>query len=130
MWAPGLKERDGEKVSLEGFFAIACETNDWTALSLDFRRLEIRCGHAHSGRIRSENMSRQPASLPPSGLARINEFPITEEVLWKVPGFKSPYGRAACWGKSTSGVRAMDCHRLALRGYSGTIDMKVFPLFI
>ena len=27
--APGLKERDGVKGSLEGFFEIVCETHDW-----------------------------------------------------------------------------------------------------
>ena len=49
----------------------------------------------HGGEIRRENDSRGPAMLPPSGLARMNECPMTKGVLWKLPGLELPCKKAS-----------------------------------
>ena len=61
----------------------------------------------HSGEIRRENDSRGPAMLPPSGLARMNECPMTKGVLWKLPGLELPCKKASLVAQLVKNLPAM-----------------------
>lgn len=69
LWDPGLKERDGVK----SFFEIVHETRLVPENSEGWRPAVA----THGDRIRRENNSRQPATLPPCGLAKMNKIPMT-----------------------------------------------------
>ena len=61
----------------------------------------------YSGEIRRENNSKGPAMLPPCGLARMNECPMTKQVLWKLPGLELPYKKASLVAQLVKNLPAM-----------------------
>ena len=45
--------------------------------------------------------------LPPSGLARMNECPMTKGVLWKLPGLELPCKKASLVAQLVKNLPAM-----------------------